>query len=1065
MKEKGIVPNIENWCPNVFPLSYNQENLWFTHQYLNENPQYNLINASYIKGSLNENYLYQSIYEILQRYDIFRTTFHYENQSLYQKKNQEFQHKLIIDDLSLYDEAEKINKVQSAIEFEQQYVYHLDELPLYRIAVLKLDSQRHILIMNIHHIISDAWSLQLFRKRIMESYVFRCKNQKPIEDMICQYTDYVNWERECVKNGYFDQERVYWRKQLQNYDSFFHFHKDVDFLANKDWNSEASIEIVLPEKIRNKLDCACKELSGTQYMFTLAAYLSLLFRFTGSNDLCIGTPVSLRDQKKWENTMGNMVNTVLFHLQIDEQNSFRDLFYRIREKVIDIYDHSHYPYELIVQELNKTNSIGSPLLFETFFSLYHVIENSKIFEDSLEITSIPIKRKYSRFYLSLDIELSENAIRLVFEYDHQVFSKAAIESFANAYSCFLENVLEDNTQRINTVPLMNQRDYELFFWNKTERVFMVKNGLYYQIENSMLRHANKIAISNYDQQITYGELQEYINSTCEYLRIQGICPGDGVAMIQSKKLNQLILILAILKNGGYYIPIATNVTKVRLQDILHNSKCKAVVIDQKRDDIEVSGVLEIKIEDCRTIKLTSLCTHRKTTDQITACEQAYIMYTSGSTGKPKGVQVTQSAVLNLLFSMHEEPGIDEDDCLLSVTNYTFDISVLEMLGPLLVGAEVILMNQYDAMDSRELLKALEQNNVTIMQATPQTWRMLFRAGWKGSSQLKVLCGGEKLDSELAKQLVEKTGEVWNMYGPTETTIWSSIYRVENVSPNIPIGQPIANTKIYVLDSNLQPIPPNFIGDIYIGGAGVSLGYCGMDELTRNNFMIDCLMGSGMMYKTGDKGMFDHSGLLYFIGRDDDQLKVRGFRVEAQEVEFWVNSYPGINNCVVRKYVSDVNEDALAAYIEASGKIKLQELQEYLITKLPTYMVPNFYVQVRQFPMNEHGKIDLRQLSMQTVTEIKQNEYIGPRNDMELKMQSIWKHVLKQDKISVTDKFFNLGGQSLTGTILLTYINQEYGVELPLKLLFEYPTIEGLCNVILEKQLERLDDDELSKLLD
>ena len=579
-------------------------------------------------------------------------------------------------------------------------------------------------------------------------------------------------------------------------------------------------------------------------------------------------------------------------------------------------------------------------------------------------------------------------------------------------------------------------------WNQTEADYPRDCCIQDLFEQQVTQTPNRVAVSFEGHQLTYAELNARANQLANHLIKFGVGPEVLVGISVERSIEMLVGLLGILKAGGAYVPLDPAYPRDRLTLMRENSQLK-LLLSEKKLIAELplhTGQTVLLDRDCDSIAAES--TENPTT-QTTAENLAYVLYTSGSTGKPKGVQIEHRSVVNFLTSMRQRPGLAADDALLAVTTLSFDIAGLELYLPLTVGGRVVIASSRAACDGEQLLATIEQNGATVMQATPVTWRLLLDAGWR-SSNLKCICGGEALPRDLARQLVKNSPSVWNLYGPTETTIWSCVYKVGyDESAIVPIGRPIANTQIYILDSMLQPVPIGEVGELYIGGDGLARGYWNRPELTADRFILNPFRAGTRLYKTGDLARYLPSGDIEFLGRSDHQVKIRGVRIELEEIESVITEFKGVRQAIVSLHGAHSDTTLVAYLVTAGAGLDTDELQSFLRRKLPEVMVPAVFVLLKSFPLMPNGKVDRYSLPLPLPT----TECVPPKDEVESRLVQIWESVLAKNPIGVTTNFFDLGGHSLLVVQLMRRIERVFGKELSLSEVFEAPTIKQLAAIL------------------
>jgi amino acid adenylation domain-containing protein len=605
---------------------------------------------------------------------------------------------------------------------------------------------------------------------------------------------------------------------------------------------------------------------------------------------------------------------------------------------------------------------------------------------------------------------------------------------------------------VSKIPLLAGEERSLIIdgWNATRAQYPETMCLHELVEAQAKNAPDSTAVMMGKDQISYRVLNEKANQFANYLRRRGVGPETLVGIFLERSINMVIALLGVLKAGGAYIPLDPAYPADRIAFILEDAGAKVLVTQQDLVSVLPSGSAVVVTIDAVQGRIAKESKESPTT-KLAPQSLAYVLYTSGSTGKPKGVQITHANLVNFLFSMRAEPGLTSNDTLLAVTTLSFDIAGLEIYLPLITGAKIVLASRAEAAGGARLLKLIRDRRPTVMQATPATWRMLIEAGWHGSPDLKVLCGGEALPGNLTAQLLPRCAELWNMYGPTETTIWSSIYRVKSASATAPIGRPIANTTLYILDGQMQPVPVGVSGELYIGGDGVARGYFKRPELTQARFVSNPFdrRPDAKLYRTGDLARYLPDGNVQYLGRTDFQVKVRGFRIELGEIESVLAKHPAVRQTVVAAREDSPGDKRLVAYIvpESNERLSLVDVRAYLKQTLPDYMLPTGLVAMDALPLTPNGKVDRKALPKPDLTKAASGVAAPPRDELEAKLAMIWQDILGITAVNITDNFFDLGGHSLMAVRLMNEIRKITGVEIPLTALFQGATIERLANLV------------------
>jgi surfactin family lipopeptide synthetase A len=1036
-----------------FPASFSQERLWFLDQFEPESPAYNLPRVFRIIGDLRVDVLTRAFHAVVRRHEALRTVFRSIEGEPRQVVVSDVDFHIPIIDLTDAPEAEQESEALHLASVEGKKPFDLSKGPLLRVILIRLGPQAWMMVLVMHHIATDGWSISRLFRDVTESYAAFLENREPrLPELPIRYTDYAQWQREYMTGPVLQSEIEHWKKVLAGAQTLLELATDHPRQGNQTWNG-ASKEIVFDRATLAKMKSLAQKEGATLFMVVMAAFQTLLWRYTHQQNILVGTPVALRDRVEVENMVGLFVNTLIFRTDFSADLTFRDLIQRVRSFALEAYAHQDVPFEKLVEELVPERSLNTPPLFQVMFIFQNIPK--QVFEISgLSIKEINFETGIAKFDLSVEV-WEEKDFHCQFEYNTDLFEQVTMHRMLEHFERIIRAAIENPDQRLSRIPMMGTLELQqvLVDWNQTATDYSrthQRPGVHELFELQVERCPDAVAVISGNQQITYSELDRRANQLAHYLLKRGVRVDVAVGLSVERGIGMVIALLGILKAGGAYVPLDTRLPDDRLSFMLADAKPRVVITDQQSGR-NIFGENTVRLDS--DWKLISAESQERPEQKVDAHALAYVMYTSGSTGKPKGVPVEHGSVVNLLLSMQQEPGLDRDDVLLTVTPLSFDISGLEIYLPLISGARLVVAASDDVIDGSRLKILLSNHRATCMQATPATWRLLLETGWQGSPDLKILCGGEALPPDLAKDLSARAVSVWNVYGPTETTIWSTAYRLTGgENGTIPIGRPIANTAVYILDSERNPVPINVTGEIYIGGDGLARGYLNRPELTGERFVANPLIANGdRLYRTGDLGRFRSNSNIEYLGRADSQVKLRGFRIELAEIESVLAAHPMIREAVVLPTGQGEHQKLSAYVVVANGEVPdAGELRRYLRTKLAEHMLPVAYWRVERLPLLPSGKVDRAALPVIPAVGLKEEaELVDPRNDTEVKLASIWRELLKMETLGIEQNFFELGGHSLLAMQVIARIRRIFGVELPVRSLFEAPTIAALA-VELEK---------------
>jgi amino acid adenylation domain-containing protein len=1050
---------------NNNPLSFTQERLWFLDQLEPGNSVYNIGRAQRLVGPLDLVILTQSINEIVRRHEILRTTFACVDGVPSQVAAPTFA--LAVPVVNLRDlppSAQKGEISRIAVE-EAQFRFNLAMGPLLRAKLLQLGGERHVLLLTTHQIVCDGWSIGVFFRELSNLYQsYSSGNSSMLEDLPIQYADFAAWQRQWLQGEVLETQISYWQKQLGDSLPILGISTDRPRPAVQRFRG-AREPVLLSKDLAKGVRIFSQRAGVTSFMILLAVFKTLLYRYTGQENLLVGCPFAGRDHLETENLIGSFVNTLVLRTNLNGDLPFSELLSRVRDTCLGAFAHQDLPFEKLVMTFEGKRDLSRNPLFQAMFAF----QNRSVASLNLPaLTSEPIEvdTKTSKFDFTLSLTDRGNDLAGFFEYNTDLFNRSTIERMIGYFRMLLEGILADSNKPISTLTLLTEEEHHQLVvkWNETEADYPKYSCIHELFEVQVERTSSAVAVQFEGKWLTYRELNTRANQLAHYLRRLGVGPEKLVGICVERSTEMVVGLLGILKAGGAYVPLDPSYPEERLKFMLEDSQVgvlltQAQVIEDRgwrmEDGDSRSSVLDPQLKVVRLDRDATEIEQQSTYNlniRIGSEHLAYVIYTSGSTGQPKGVQVSHRSIVNCLQAIARQLGFTKRDILLGVTTISFDIAGLEIYLPILLGGKLVLASREDTIDGRELLGRLAESSATAMQATPSTWRMLLDAGWKGARDFKILCGGETLSRDLANRLLG-CGTLWNLYGPTESTIWSTIQKVEPGEGSVPIGRPIANTQIYILDSHHQPVPIGISGDLYIGGDGLARGYLNRPELTLEKFIPNTFNDNlnSRLYRTGDRVKYLADGTIEFLGRMDNQVKLRGHRIELGEIEATLIQHPAVKDSVVVVSAGDsLADQSLIAYVVAKQQMapSVAELRAYLKERLPDYMIPSLFVILDALPLTPNGKIDRNGLRPpdRSRSELAK-AFVEPHSDLEELVAQVWREVLKLDEIGIHDNFFELGGHSLLATRVVARLRANFNIDLPLRKLFELPTVARLAGHI------------------
>jgi amino acid adenylation domain-containing protein len=1043
------------------PLSHGQRALWFVHQLDPDSPAYIIHCASRVRPDVDRSALQRALQQIVDRHATLRTTYSATGGVPTARIASQHEMPLQIIDAAGLSEAE----LNQHIFAEADRPFDLENGPVLRTQLFDRGSEAPVLLITAAHIAIDFWSLDMIMGELTALYrELMTGSPANLWPAKVQYRDFIAWQEEMLAGPEGERLWKYWSQQLAGPLPALDLPTDRPRPAVQTYRG-ASHRFDLPDELAHRLAALGKAEGATLYMMLLAAFEVLLYRYSGQRDLIVGSTTAGRNRAEWEDTVGYFLNVTPLRGQLAPEMTFLDFLGQVKRTVLGGLDHQDLPFAVLVERLSPPRDVSRSPIFQVAFNWDRPRKSLDEGEapgqaaagqdpGDLDLVPFAFAQQGSAFDLTLVMMHRGDSLAGAWQYNTDLFDAATIARFSGHLVTLLEAVAANPRQQLADLPLLARSERQMLVedWNDTAADYPRDACLHDLFTTQAARTPEKTAVSHGDRALTYRELDERSNRLGRHLQKLGVGPDSLVGIFVERSPEMLVGLLGILKAGGAYVPLAPGTPAERLAYMLQESRAPVVLTERAlASALPPTGSLIVQLDDdWPAISAESSAPVPRTSSPANL---AYVIFTSGSTGKPKGVEIEHRSVVNFLTSMRRRPGIGPDDRLLAVTTLSFDISALELFLPLTVGGEVVVVSREVASDGMQLLALLRESRGTIMQATPATWRLLIQAGWQGDPKLKVLCGGEALPRDLADALVERSGSLWNMYGPTETTIWSSVDRVLPAGGPVLIGPPIANTQFYILDERLEAAPLGVPGELWIGGDGLARGYLNRPELTADRFRADPFrLGAGQrMYRTGDLARFRPDGRIEFLGRLDNQVKVRGFRIELGEIEAVLAHHPAIRESVVtaRQMSSHADDKQLVAYlVAANGHLPAtSDLREFLKQKLPDYMVPAHYVPLPALPLNPSGKVDRKALpAPQGVRMDVRTEYAAPRTSLEETLAEIWASILDVERVGIHDDFFDLGGASMPSLEIAARAEAE-GVHFTPAFLFQHPTIAQLAGAL------------------
>ncbi|HEX8128481.1 MAG TPA: amino acid adenylation domain-containing protein [Pyrinomonadaceae bacterium] len=1036
------------------PLSSAQRRAWFLDQLDSGNPAYNRPAVFRLKGTLDLKVLEDSLTEIVRRHEILRTRFSAAaDAEPIQIILTGERFSVAVEDIADVPDNLRERRMLELIREDGQKSFGLEQGALLSAKVLRLAEDDHVLLVNMHHIVTDGWSIGIFIRELAACYeAYSAGAQPQLLELPVQYADFAVWQKEWLRGEEFEKQLAYWKRQLANAPESFELPTDRPRPAAQSYNG-AVLRLEAGTELTAQLKQVSRKEGATLFMTLLAAFNTLLQRTVGRDDVLVGTPIANRGRRELEGLIGFFANTLVMRTNLGGDPTFRELLKRVREAALGAHAHQELPFEKLVEELHVERDLSRHPLFQVMF----VLQNSLIQPlelSSLRVEPLEVSNETAKFDLTLIITEQGGQLVFRFEYNTDLFDPETIERLAGHFQTLLAAIPSNLERRISEIPLMTAGELErvVSVWNRTWTDYPRDRSIHELFDEQAAQMPDRVAVTFGDERLTYAELNASANQLAHYLMARGVGRGTLVGLCLERATRMLVGILGNIKAGGAYVPLDASYPPERLAFMLGDIRAEVLITERQFAGRFPLPAAQIIYLDTDWEEVARQPAHNPALPSNPR-DTAYVMYTSGSTGTPKGVSVPHRAVVRLVRETNYVD-LNPEEVFLQFAPISFDASTLEIWGSLLNGARLVLMPQ--AMASlEELGQTIREHGVTTLWLTAGLFHQMIEHRLEDVTSVRqLLAGGDVLSVPHVQKFLRaaRGNKLINGYGPTENTTFTCCHPMTDaadVNSTVPIGRPIANTQIYLLDGRLQPVPVGVVGSLYIGGDGLADGYLNQPELTAERFIPHPFSAEpgARLYQSGDLARYRADGIVEFIGRKDNQLKIRGFRVELGEIEAVLGRHPAVKDAVaVARDETDGGKRVVAYVVGAeSNELNPAELRSYLKQKLPAYMLPAAYVVLDELPLTPNGKVDRAALpAPESLSADPDENYVGARDGLEELLARIWEEVLGLQRVGVFDNFFDLGGHSLLATRVVSRIRQTFKVELGVRALFERPTVASLA---------------------
>lgn len=1057
----------------VFPASYAQQRLWFLDQFDPGSPFYNIPYALRIKGKFNIPILKRAVEEIARRHESLRTTFSTMEGKPVQIISQNVNIPFSVVDLANYSEEAKEPEINRLVKENARYSFNLSKGPLIRITVLNTDAEECVLVLVMHHIISDGWSMAVLVEEITKLYsAFSLGISSPLPGLEIQYADYSQWQKEFLQGETLEKQMSYWKNRLGDHPPYLELPTDRPRPAI--WtNNGSSASRMIPKRILDEINSLSRNEGVTLFMTLIAAFYVLLYKYTGQTDISLGTPIANRTRKEVENLIGLFINTIVIRTELDGNPAFRELLQRVKKVTLEGYENQDLPFEFIVEKLQPERDMSYQPLFQVMFILQNIPVNSQPLRE-VEMSMIDVDMGTSTFDITLNLAETYKGLSASIEYNTDLFNRSTIEQMLQHYENLLNNIILSPGSAISSLQIMDEYEINRIVneWNNSRLLYENCRCIHKLFERQVALCPDSIAAVYEEKSITYRELNERSNQLARKLKKLGMAPENIAAICIERSLEMLISVLGVLKSGGAYLPLDASYPEERLRFMIEDANVKVLITQSHLVNLISSFNGPVVLLDRHAEEIAAE-SPLNLVNETSEDNLVYVIYTSGSTGRPKGTMITHKSLINAFKAWENSYELNtRARNHLQMASFSFDVFAGDWTRALCSGGKLVIAPREILLEGEKLYALMKKEDVNIAEFVPAVLRSLVQYLEESGNKLDffhLLIAGSDIwyagEYKKFRKFCGKDTRLINSFGLTEATIDSSFFETDDLNiPNerlVPIGRPFANMTLYILDEFLNPVTAGVRGELFVGGWGLARGYLGRADITAEKYIPNPFAKDPgeRLYRTGDLARYLSDGNIEFLGRKDNQIKLRGLRVELGEIETALSEIENIKDAAVIAREDTPGDKRIAAYLvpREGNTLNVSEIKQSLSGRLPEYMIPYAFVFLPKLPVTSNGKIDRRALPAPDINEIMKelkSNYAPPRTAVEEVIAAIWSDILKIQKVGINDNFFELGGHSLLATQVISRIKSTFKLEIPLRSIFENPTVSRLSHIVEAEEMNK-----------